>query len=54
MSDSEDVHKPSNREKARAPKRFSEWCPGCDRDLLAPGKKCRVCGVKLMQAREKK
>lgn len=53
VMEDEDRKKP-NREKARAPKRFWEWCPGCDRDRLTTGKKCRVCGTKLMQSREKK
>lgn len=54
MTNPDDEYKKSNREKTRAPKRFWEWCPGCDRDRLTTGKKCRVCGTKLMQSREKK
>jgi len=34
----------SNRVKAKSPKKVRVWC-GCDRDLVAPGQKCSVCGV---------
>lgn len=47
------VRKP-NRTKARAPKRWAEWCPSCDRDLIWMGKGCKVCGAKVWQSREKK
>lgn len=25
-------------------KRTIFWCPSCDRTLIAPGEKCRICG----------
>jgi hypothetical protein len=27
-------------------KRVACWCPTCDRNYLAIGKKCKLCGVK--------
>lgn len=27
-------------------KRYKAWCHGCDRRLVAGGKKCPVCGVR--------
>lgn len=29
------------------PKRSQVWCFACDRQLVAPGTKCAVCGAKL-------
>jgi hypothetical protein len=58
MNRSEDRFDPdrvqTNREKRRAPHRFWEWCPGCDRDVIYPGKNCRICGTKSYTARDKK
>lgn len=34
----------SNRVKAKSPKKIKVWC-GCDRNLVAPGQKCSVCGI---------
>ena len=34
-------------------KRAKEWCGGCDRVLLAIGKRCPVCGYK-MDTKQKK
>jgi rRNA maturation endonuclease Nob1 len=47
-------HAQTNRQKVRAPRRFWEWCPGCDRDVIYPGKNCNVCGTKSYTARDKK
>lgn len=37
-------YKPTNREKARAPKQGLSWCGGCDANMVGFGAKCSVCG----------
>ena len=44
----------SNREKRQGPKAGLSYCPACDRNLVADGEKCDVCGVRLCSGHRKK
>ena len=37
-------YEPRNREKAKQAKYGLFWCRSCDRQLVADGRKCPVCG----------
>jgi len=34
----------SNRQKSKRASLGLSWCPGCDRNLIGDGEKCKVCG----------
>jgi len=47
-------HKKTNREKKLSPKLGYGYCCGCDKDIVALGSKCRVCGERMGHQRFKK
>lgn len=42
-----------NRIQKRSPKLGKFWCPSCDRAMVQPGRKCRVCGKLASRKRNK-
>ena len=44
----------SERDKKLSPRRTKFWCMGCDMNLVAPGSKCEVCGVRNEKRRLRK
>ena len=34
----------SNRQKSKTAGLGLSWCPGCDRDKVGDGQKCKTCG----------
>lgn len=45
---------PSNRQKARRPKRGLFWCWHCDGHIVGEGGKCRCCGHRSGRRVDKK
>lgn len=37
----------------RGKKRYKAWCYGCDRAMVAGGKKCPVCGQRMPDKKDK-
>lgn len=35
-------------------KRYKGWCDNCDRNIVAAGTKCGVCGVRAISIKKKK
>jgi hypothetical protein len=46
-------YRPSNRDRALAPRYGFFWCVGCDRQIVRVGGKCRICGTKHLPRRLK-
>lgn len=56
MTDIEDFDEEeilSNRQKSRRAKLGESWCWGCDRNIIADGETCDVCGYKHKTKKKK-
>jgi hypothetical protein len=44
------IRKP-NRRRAKAARKTTVWCYGCDAERVTPGRKCRRCGLRMLPRR---